>query len=76
MEVHLSSASSRLNNIMKVLTIISTIFIPLTFIVGVYGMNFAHMPELAEPLAYPVVWGVMLLIALGMLYFFKRRHWL
>jgi magnesium transporter len=76
MEVHLSSASNRLNNIMKVLTIISTIFIPLTFIVGVYGMNFTHMPELTEPFGYPAVWGVMILIALGMVYFFKRRHWL
>jgi magnesium transporter len=76
MEVHLSSASNRLNNIMKVLTIISTIFIPLTFIVGVYGMNFANMPELGMPLAYPIVWAVMVFIALGMVFFFKRKHWL
>jgi magnesium transporter len=76
MEVHLSSASNRLNNIMKVLTIISTIFIPLTFIVGVYGMNFTNMPELGIPLAYPIVWGIMVFIALGMVFFFKRRHWL
>jgi magnesium transporter len=75
-EVNLSAASNRLNNVMKVLTIISTIFIPLTFIVGVYGMNFKAMPELEYPLAYPVVWVVMILIALGMLVFFKIRHWL
>jgi magnesium transporter len=75
-EVNLSASSNRLNNVMKVLTIISTIFIPLTFIVGVYGMNFKGMPELEYPLAYPLVWAVMILIALGMLVFFKIRHWL
>jgi magnesium transporter len=75
-EVNLSSVSNRMNRIMKVLTIISTIFIPLTFIAGVYGMNFAHMPELQYAYSYPVIWGVMILIAVGMLYFFKRRHWI
>jgi magnesium transporter len=75
-EVNLSSSSNRLNNVMKVLTIISTIFIPLTFIVGVYGMNFKFMPELEFSLAYPVVWAVMILIAIGMLIFFKIRRWL
>jgi magnesium transporter len=75
-EVNLSASSNRLNNVMKVLTIISTIFIPLTFIVGVYGMNFKAMPELEYPLAYPIVWAVMVLVALGMLVFFKIRHWL
>jgi magnesium transporter len=76
MEVHLSAASNRLNKVMKVLTIISTIFIPLTFIAGVYGMNFTHMPELASPYGYPVVWGLMILVALGMIAFFKSRDWL
>jgi magnesium transporter len=75
-EVNLSASSRRLNNVMKVLTIISTIFIPLTFIVGVYGMNFKVMPELEYPLAYPIVWAAMILIALGMLIFFKIRRWL
>jgi magnesium transporter len=75
MEVNLSVMSNRMNNVMKVLTIISTLFIPLTFIVGVYGMNFANMPELRHPYAYPIVWGVMVVIALGMLLFFKRRRW-
>ncbi|MDR2136316.1 MAG: magnesium/cobalt transporter CorA [Treponema sp.] len=75
-EVNLSTISNRMNNVMKVLTIISTIFIPLTFIVGVYGMNFKYMPELEFPLAYPIAWAVMLLIALGMLVFFKIRRWL
>jgi magnesium transporter len=76
MEVHLSAASNRLNKVIKVLTIISTIFIPLTFIVGVYGMNFAHMPEIPTRYGYFVVWAVMLLIALGMIIFFKKRDWL
>jgi magnesium transporter len=76
MEVNLSAVSNRMNKVMKVLTIISTIFIPLTFIVGVYGMNFRFMPELEVPWAYPVTWGVMVIIALGMLLFFKRRHWM
>lgn len=74
-EVYLSSMSNRMNEVMKVLTIISTIFIPLTFIVGVYGMNFRHMPELDLPWAYPAAWGVMILIALGMVAFFKRKKW-
>jgi magnesium transporter len=61
---------------MKVLTIISTIFIPLTFIVGVYGMNFKFMPELEMPYAYPVTWGIMILIVAGMLIVFKKRRWI
>jgi magnesium transporter len=76
MEVNLSAVSNGMNKIMKVLTIISTIFIPLTFIVGVYGMNFAFMPELRSPYGYPAVLGVMILIAGGMLVFFKRRRWI
>jgi magnesium transporter len=76
MEVNLSSISNRMNKVMKVLTIISTIFIPLTFIVGVYGMNFTHLPELGLRYAYPVTWGVMILIAIGMLIFFKHRRWM
>jgi magnesium transporter len=75
MEVNLSVMSNRMNGVMKVLTIISTLFIPLTFIVGVYGMNFSNMPELHYRYAYPITWGIMIAIALGMLYFFKRRHW-
>ena len=75
MEVNLSAVSARLNKVMKVLTIISTLFIPLTFVVGVYGMNFRFMPELEYRYAYPITWGVMLIIAIGMLIFFKRRDW-
>jgi magnesium transporter len=76
MEVNLSALSNRMNKVMKVLTIISTIFIPLTFIAGVYGMNFRFMPELDMPWAYPLTWGIMAAIALGMLIFFKRRRWI
>ena len=74
-EVYLSSVSNRMNEVMKVLTIISTFFIPLTFIAGVYGMNFRHMPELDIPWAYPATWGGMILIAAGMLLFFKKKKW-
>jgi magnesium transporter len=65
-----------MNEIVKLLTIISTIFIPLTFIAGVYGMNFRHMPELEWQWGYFSVLGVMLVAALGMLAFFRRKHWL
>ena len=74
-EVYLSSVSNRMNEVMKVLTVISTIFIPLTFIVGVYGMNFRFMPELEQPWSYPAIWGVMVSIALGMVVFFKKKKW-
>jgi magnesium transporter len=75
-EVFLSSLSNRMNEVMKVLTIISTIFIPLTFIVGVYGMNFDHMPELRATWGYPAVWGLMVAIAAGLMIFFKRKKWM
>jgi magnesium transporter len=74
-EVYLASVSNRLNEVMKVLTVISTVFIPLTFIVGIYGMNFRHMPELDIPWAYPATWGGMILIGLGMMAFFKKKKW-
>lgn len=73
--LHMSSLSMRLNEIMRVLTIISTIFIPLTFIAGVYGMNFRFMPEIAWEYGYPVIWGLMLAVALGMMVWFKHRRW-
>ncbi|MFA6505281.1 MAG: magnesium/cobalt transporter CorA [Treponemataceae bacterium] len=76
LEVNLSSMSNRMNEVMKVLTIISTIFIPLTFIVGVYGMNFKFMPELESQWGYPLVWGTMVTIAGTMIYFFKKRKWM
>ena len=76
MDIYLSSIGNRMNNIMKVLTIIATIFIPLTFIAGVYGMNFRNMPELAWRWGYPAVLGVMALVFVGMLIYFKRKKWL
>jgi magnesium transporter len=76
LDLYLSSVSNRMNEIMKVLTIIATLFIPLTFIVGVYGMNFAYMPELGWRWAYFAVWGVMLALAGGMFVFFRKQKWL
>jgi magnesium transporter len=76
MDLHLSSISYRMNVVMKVLTIISTIFIPLTFLAGVYGMNFHYFPELDFPYAYPLFWLVCVIITVGMLIFFRRKKWL
>jgi magnesium transporter len=66
----------RMNEIMKVLTIVSTIFIPLTFIVGVYGMNFKYMPELEWAAGYFVTWGAMIFITLALLYYFRKKGWI
>lgn len=74
-EIFLSSTSNRMNEIMRVLTVISTFFIPLTFIAGIYGMNFRHMPELEFKWAYPATLILMLVIALCMAAFFKKRRW-
>lgn len=75
-EIHLSNVSQGTNEVMKVLTLLSSVFIPLTFIAGIYGMNFEFMPELHSPWAYPVVLGTMAASAIGMLTFFRRRGWL
>lgn len=74
-EMYLSALSNRMNQVMKTLTVIATIFIPLTFIVGVYGMNFSFMPELNWKFGYFAIWGLMLLIALWMLYRFRKAGW-
>jgi magnesium transporter len=76
LELHLSTVNHRLNEVMKVLTIIATIFIPLTFVVGVYGMNFDWMPELQVWWGYPAVLSGMALIAVGMLVWFRRKRWI
>lgn len=76
LDIYLSSISNRMNEIMKVLTIISTVFIPLSFIVGLYGMNFVYMPELHWKWGYFAVWAVMILIVLGMLSFFRGKKWI
>ncbi|MFQ3187698.1 MAG: magnesium transporter, partial [Marinomonas primoryensis] len=75
-DLYMSAVSNRMNEIMKVLTIMSSVFIPLTFVAGVYGMNFAYMPELTQRWAYPAIWGVFILLTVGMIFFFKRRGWL
>ena len=76
LDVYLSSLSNRMNEVMKVLTIIATIFIPLTFIAGVYGMNFISMPELSWRWGYPGVWLLMLAVALSLIVYFRRKGWL
>ena len=76
LDIYLSTVSNRMNGIMKVLTIIATIFMPLTFIAGLYGMNFKHMPELELTWGYPAVLIIMLLVVLGMCLFFRRKRWL
>lgn len=76
MDLHLSSISYRMNVVMKVLTIISTIFIPLTFLAGVYGMNFHYFPELDLPYAYPLFWVVCVVLTICMLIYFRRKKWL
>ncbi len=76
LEIFLTNMNNRLNEIMRLLTVLSAFFIPLTFIVGVYGMNFRHMPELEWHYGYYSLWGIMLAIVVGMFIFFRRRRWL
>jgi magnesium transporter len=75
MDLYINTQNTQLNQVIKVLTIISTIFIPLTFIVGVYGMNFDYMPELRWHYGYGLVWGIMILLSLVMLSYFKIKKW-
>jgi magnesium transporter len=81
LDVYLSSTSNRMNETMRILTVIATIFIPLTFIAGIYGMNFKNdqspwsMPELGWYYGYPIIWLVMIVVAGGLLYYFKRKGW-
>lgn len=74
--LYLSEQSNKMNEVMKVLTIISTIFIPMGFLAGVYGMNFEHMPELSKEWAYPSFWVLIICLASGLLWYFKRKKWL
>ena len=75
-DLYLSAVSQRTNDVMMVLTLMASIFIPLTFIAGIYGMNFERMPELGHPWGYPVALGVMAAVAVGMVVWFRRRGWL
>lgn len=75
LEIYISSTSNKMNEVMKVLTVFATIFIPLTFLSGIYGMNFEYMPELKWHWAYPMLWGVFILITVLLLAYFKKRKW-
>lgn len=74
-DIYMANINQKMNEVMKTLTLVTTIFIPLSFIVGVYGMNFEHMPELKHPLGYFAIWGIMLAIVAGMLIIFRRKKW-
>jgi magnesium transporter len=76
LDIYLSRVSNRLNEIMKVLTIIATIFMPLTFLVGVYGMNFAYLPELKGRYGYYGGWAVIVLVAGCMVLYSKKKKWI
>jgi magnesium transporter len=76
LDIYLSSVSNRMNQVMKVLTIIATVFMPLTFLAGVYGMNFKHMPEIPWRWSYPLFWLIITAAAAAMVYFFKKKKWL
>jgi magnesium transporter len=76
LDLYLSSISNRINEVMKFLTVIGTIFMPLTFLVGVYGMNFKHMPELEWHLGYFILWGLMIGLSIAMIIYFRRKRWL
>ncbi len=76
MDIYLSSVSNKMNEVMKVLTIITTVFVPVTFIAGVYGMNFEFMPELHSTWGYPLTWAVMIIIMGSLLIYFRKKKWL
>ena len=76
LDLYLSTVSNKMNEVMKVLTIFAAIFIPLTFIAGVYGMNFHFMPELNWRFAYPLWWAVIIVLTIGMIFYFKKKKWL
>jgi magnesium transporter len=76
LDIYVSSVSNKMNQIMKVLTVFTSVFIPLTFIAGIYGMNFEYMPELKWKWAYPLTWAVFIVIPLILLVFFKKKKWL
>lgn len=75
-DLHMSAVSNRMNEVMKFLTIMGTIFIPITFLAGIYGMNFEHIPELKHRYAYPIFWGVCGAVTLGLLSWFYRKGWI
>jgi magnesium transporter len=76
LDIYMTGISNKMNEVMKVLTIMATIFIPITFIAGVYGMNFKHMPELEWPWGYAMVWAVMIAVVIIMVFYFNKKKWL
>jgi magnesium transporter len=76
LDIFLSTMSNKMNEVMKVLTIMASIFIPLTFIAGIYGMNFKYMPELEWQWGYFAVWAVMVVVVVSMVFYFKKKTWL
>jgi magnesium transporter len=76
LDTYLTNVSNRMNEVMKVLTLVATIFIPLSFLAGVYGMNFEFMPELKWSMGYFVFWGLAITLGLGMFFYFRARRWL
>ena len=76
LDVYISSVSNKMNEVMKVLTVFASIFIPLTFLAGIYGMNFEYMPELKWKWAYPALWAVFVIVPVVLLIYFKRKKWL
>ena len=75
LNLYMSAMSNKMNEVMKVLTIFASIFIPLTFLAGIYGMNFEIMPELKWKYGYLAVWGIMLMVVILLLIYFKRKKW-
>jgi magnesium transporter len=76
LDIYISSISNKMNEVMKVLTVFASIFIPLTFLAGIYGMNFEYMPELTWKWAYPTLWVVFVTVTIGLLTYFKKKKWL
>jgi magnesium transporter len=76
MDTALATLGHRSNEVMKVLTLMASIFIPLSFMAGIYGMNFDSMPELHQPAGYPILLGAMALVAAGMIFYFRKRGWI
>jgi magnesium transporter len=74
-DLYISEISFKMNQIMQVLTVVTTIFVPLSFLTGLYGMNFEYIPELKYQNGYFILWGAMLFISVGLLYYFKRQNW-
>ncbi len=76
LDVHANLVSFKMNEVMQMLTLYATIFIPLTFVAGVYGMNFENMPELKSEWGYQVVWAIFILVPIAMVTFFKKKRWI